>query len=150
MERKGLKRPADTLAGTCSKIARLLNQMNIRLNDMDERLERVDARLSTFSTKLECPVCLEKLSSRRGTSSTTCGHVFCTRCIDDAIAKKGECPTCRNILNSTQVHELFLFEWRGAVCIHRYRFDIPSLKLLYRVVDSYVILNYKEERINVQ
>lgn len=60
-------------------------------------------------SELECAVCLESMNSKRGTSATTCGHVYCTPCIEEVIKKKGECPTCRKALDSTQVHKLFLF-----------------------------------------
>ena len=56
----------------------------------------------------ECAVCLEMLSSKRGISATMCGHVYCTPCLTEVMYKKKECPTCRQTLDSTQVHPLFI------------------------------------------
>ena len=59
--------------------------------------------------ELECAICLESMMGQRGISSTVCGHVYCTACIEEVIEKKQECPTCRTPLNSSQVHKVFLF-----------------------------------------
>ncbi|HZW61365.1 MAG TPA: RING finger domain-containing protein [Candidatus Babeliales bacterium] len=51
--------------------------------------------------KQSCPICLEdKLTNPK---ALTCGHVFCTKCIDEALSKvsdrqgnlKIECPVCK-------------------------------------------------------
>lgn len=58
--------------------------------------------------ELECAICLEMVSSKRGISATMCGHVYCTPCITEVVFKKKECPTCRRTLESSQVHPLFI------------------------------------------
>lgn len=40
----------------------------------------------------KCTLCLERMKEP---SVTTCGHVFCWRCIQDWVREKTECPLCR-------------------------------------------------------
>lgn len=58
----------------------------------------------------ECPICLDPLSSK-GIASTTCGHVFCLKCIKASFKMTGKrCPTCRKLLKGAGggYHQLFL------------------------------------------
>jgi hypothetical protein len=75
-------------------------------NIIEDKMETTqkDSRL-----EWECAICLETVSSKRGISSTMCGHVYCTPCITEVVCKKMECPTCRRTLDTTQVHPLYLF-----------------------------------------
>ena len=77
---------------------------------------------------IQCPVCLDSLSTIRSKGktiwtlhittppyppgnhllSTTCGHVFCSFCLPESIKRDSKCPTCRKRLTSTDYHELFL------------------------------------------
>jgi len=41
----------------------------------------------------ECAICLA--SPQRNKSSTSCGHVFCHKCLNQCCWAKLECPTCR-------------------------------------------------------
>lgn len=40
--------------------------------------------------------------------STTCGHVFCDKCIRSAVQLQRRCPTCRKKLSLKQLHAIFL------------------------------------------
>lgn len=44
---------------------------------------------------LTCPVCLENLSNKRKPTSTKCGHIFCAKCIEQAIKATKKCPMCQ-------------------------------------------------------
>lgn len=61
-------------------------------------------------TSYKCPVCMD---TPQNATSTSCGHIFCHRCIHDAIrvgerrhieeglpskSAKGNCPVCRTVL----------------------------------------------------
>lgn len=58
--------------------------------------------------KPQCPICLETLGSMP-VSSTICGHIFCTPCIENCIKCQKKCPTCRKKLTLKMMHPLFLF-----------------------------------------
>ncbi|KZS97952.1 hypothetical protein SISNIDRAFT_449564 [Sistotremastrum niveocremeum HHB9708] len=52
-----------------------------------------------------CPLCLDNLKL---TTSTACGHVFCTPCIVEALKARRECPVCRKDAAPTDLRRLFL------------------------------------------
>lgn len=49
---------------------------------------------------VKCVLCLE---TRRDTSVTDCGHLFCWNCILDWMNQKEECPVCREALKKSSV-----------------------------------------------
>lgn len=55
---------------------------------------------SVVSDGVKCALCLE---SRQNASTTTCGHVFCWKCIMDWLDKKEDCPICREKLTKSSV-----------------------------------------------
>ncbi|XP_031570401.1 E3 ubiquitin-protein ligase complex slx8-rfp subunit slx8-like [Actinia tenebrosa] len=64
-----------------------------------------------FDKSITCPICLDDvhlIKRKRQLSSTTCGHVFCDKCIKNAIKTQSRCPTCRKKLTLRQIHPLFL------------------------------------------
>eukprot|EP00092_Neocalanus_flemingeri_P007531 GFUD01008129.1.p1 GENE.GFUD01008129.1~~GFUD01008129.1.p1 ORF type:complete len:155 (+),score=46.79 GFUD01008129.1:376-840(+) len=71
-----------------------------------------NAPSSPAPQSIQCPVCLESLSSIRRNGyhllSTTCGHVFCSHCLPECIRLNSQCPTCRKRLARGDYHQLFL------------------------------------------
>ncbi|CAM0884360.1 unnamed protein product [Alopecurus aequalis] len=55
--------------------------------------------------KFSCPVCMNELVNA---SSTTCGHIFCDRCIRASIQAQSKCPTCRRTLSLSGFHRVYL------------------------------------------
>ncbi|KAK9288525.1 hypothetical protein L1049_016984 [Liquidambar formosana] len=55
----------------------------------------------TFS----CPVCMGKLIEE---TSTKCGHIFCKKCIQGAIAAQKKCPTCRQKVTKRDIIRIYL------------------------------------------
>ncbi|CAM0884361.1 unnamed protein product [Alopecurus aequalis] len=55
--------------------------------------------------KFSCPVCMNELVNA---SSTTCGHIFCDRCIRTSIQTQSKCPTCRRTLSLSGFHRVYL------------------------------------------
>jgi len=59
-----------------------------------------------------CPVCLDNLprikSSGRDMMSTVCGHIFCSSCLSVCFKSNSRCPTCRKILLSKDMHQIFI------------------------------------------
>lgn len=61
---------------------------------------------------ITCPICMDDESTikrrKRQLTSTTCGHVFCDKCIRSAVQMQNKCPTCRKKLSLKQLHPIFL------------------------------------------
>ncbi|KAM0929980.1 hypothetical protein ACQ4PT_001244 [Festuca glaucescens] len=55
--------------------------------------------------KFSCPVCMNELVNA---SSTTCGHIFCHKCIRASIHAQTKCPTCRRTLSLSDFHRVYL------------------------------------------
>ena len=53
-----------------------------------------------FNQARKCTLCLEQM---KDPAATTCGHVFCWRCICDWCREKPECPLCRQSVGVSHV-----------------------------------------------
>jgi len=66
----------------------------------------------TQKNKITCPICMDDENTikrrKRQLTSTTCGHVFCDKCIRSAVQMQNKCPTCRKKLSLRQLHPIFL------------------------------------------
>eukprot|EP00112_Aurelia_sp_Birch-Aquarium-sp1_P021092 Seg559.1 transcript_id=Seg559.1/GoldUCD/mRNA.D3Y31 product="E3 ubiquitin-protein ligase RNF4" protein_id=Seg559.1/GoldUCD/D3Y31 len=62
--------------------------------------------------KISCPICMDDVDritrGHRQLVSTTCGHLFCNRCIVEAVRLQHKCPTCRKKLNNKQFHPVYI------------------------------------------
>uniref|UniRef100_A0ACD5Y2E7 Uncharacterized protein n=1 Tax=Avena sativa TaxID=4498 RepID=A0ACD5Y2E7_AVESA len=52
-----------------------------------------------------CPICLNKMEQP---SATSCGHVFCEKCIKASIKAQKKCPNCRKKLGPKGFHRVYL------------------------------------------
>jgi len=59
----------------------------------------------TNATNITCSICLDKI---KNITATVCGHIFCKKCIQNAIRKQKKCPMCRKSLTMNSIHPLFL------------------------------------------
>ncbi|KAI5104918.1 E3 ubiquitin-protein ligase RNF4 [Silurus meridionalis] len=48
------------------------------------------------------------IESGRLMVSTKCGHLFCSQCIRDSLARAHNCPTCRKKLTYKQYHPIYI------------------------------------------
>ena len=55
---------------------------------------------SSCISEQKCPICT---SSVVNASATTCGHVFCWKCIVPWLSRKPQCPLCRQACSSKEV-----------------------------------------------
>ncbi len=58
----------------------------------------------TAEPSLKCSICLCAPSEM---SATTCGHIFCTSCIEESLKSQKNCPNCRKKLGKKGVFPLF-------------------------------------------
>lgn len=59
---------------------------------------------------LNCPICLESLSSKSKPTTTRCGHIFCSVCLEKFIhvSKKKKCPTCQSNITLKSCTRLYI------------------------------------------
>ncbi|XP_050348911.1 uncharacterized protein LOC126772524 [Nymphalis io] len=56
----------------------------------------------------DCPICMEELG-KAPVSSTKCGHIFCSNCLEQSLKFEKRCPTCRKSLKGKLAyHALYL------------------------------------------
>ncbi|XP_054726174.1 uncharacterized protein LOC129236027 isoform X1 [Anastrepha obliqua] len=58
-------------------------------------------------TPFMCPVCMESCINNEPTS-TKCGHVFCARCIREAIRLTHKCPMCNKKLKPNMMFRIYI------------------------------------------
>lgn len=73
-----------------------------------EEIEKVKRELATLhmtSQIEECPICMDTIG-QLGSSTTKCGHKFCTPCFVKTVTRKNTCPMCRtDIMEKTEYAE---------------------------------------------
>ena len=58
-----------------------------------------------------CSTCLESFTSRSDISTTPCGHVFHTHCIEEWLENgQNHCPQCRKDCTHNQIIKLYFYE----------------------------------------
>ncbi|XP_051199328.2 uncharacterized protein [Lolium perenne] len=68
-------------------------------------VSRPRAKAAPKEPVFTCPVCLNKIEQP---STTSCGHVFCEKCIQESIKAQKKCPTCRKKLGPKSFHRVYL------------------------------------------
>ncbi|XP_050073077.1 uncharacterized protein LOC126561174 [Anopheles maculipalpis] len=57
--------------------------------------------------RIICPICYERLANRKAIS-TSCGHVFCSKCLLHSLRRFQNCPVCKESLtNSNKMHPVY-------------------------------------------
>lgn len=57
---------------------------------------------------LMCPICYELLNSKLKPTTTRCGHIFCTPCLEAFLRTSKKCPTCNANVTLKSCTRLFL------------------------------------------
>lgn len=57
--------------------------------------------------KLECSICLGSLG-HQAVSSTPCGHLYCSACIEISVETREVCPSCKAVVTLDELHRVFL------------------------------------------
>jgi len=59
------------------------------------------APLNEDETNENCSICFEPMNTIRYRRKTTCGHTFCSECLQEWLHKKKSCPLCNhNFVNN--------------------------------------------------
>lgn len=66
------------------------------------------------------------VDSGRLVVSTKCGHVFCSRCLRDALTSSHTCPTCRKRLTHRQYHPLYVWHHHCCRWWHHFRMCVQD------------------------
>ncbi|XP_030621630.1 E3 ubiquitin-protein ligase RNF4 [Chanos chanos] len=73
---------------------------------------QASTRARSMPGAVSCPVCMdayaEIIDSGRLMVSTKCGHLFCSQCLRDSLARAHTCPTCRKKLTHKQYHPIYI------------------------------------------
>lgn len=57
--------------------------------------------------RLECAICMNDFKDQNA-SSTECGHIFCTECIEGVIRSRERCPTCNSPAECDKLRRIYL------------------------------------------
>lgn len=63
---------------------------------------------SSSLSQSNCAICMD-LPFNNNPTSTLCGHVFCKKCIEQAIQLYQKCPICNRKLKKNQIHPIYFF-----------------------------------------
>lgn len=73
-------------------------------------INAINPRKRRFQVEMVCAICLDNIVYQR-VSTTKCGHIFCTECIERAIAERNHCPMCNTENNLNNLRRLHLPMW---------------------------------------
>lgn len=85
-------------------------EVKVKVDKVDEVALNSNKRRASSPDEgeiLECPICLKQIRSQ-GASSTVCGHLFCSKCIENAVQARGLCPSCNTEIDVNKVFRVFL------------------------------------------
>ncbi|XP_014673772.1 PREDICTED: peroxisome biogenesis factor 10-like [Priapulus caudatus] len=68
--------------------------------DLQENTTPAKSSAASLEPRSKCSLCLDV---RRDTTATSCGHLFCWRCIFEWAANKAECPLCREKFHQSRL-----------------------------------------------
>ncbi|CAH1795891.1 unnamed protein product [Owenia fusiformis] len=67
----------------------------------------INIPVTSLSEYFNCPVCMCQM---RNTLSTTCGHRYCAKCIEECVNRLHKCPCCNQALTVKELHKDPLFD----------------------------------------
>jgi hypothetical protein len=68
-----------------------------------EELKNKDTPAHVF----QCAICLCNAANNSELSSTRCGHIFCSPCLDASMKRCKKCPICRKAIPKNGFHRLY-------------------------------------------
>lgn len=73
--------------------------------DLDNTM---DTSSQALNVKIQCPICLDGVSGKNPVS-TVCGHIYCERCLTNALLNEKKCPMCKKPLRTKRdYHRIFI------------------------------------------
>lgn len=79
----------------------LIRGIYLQRDDVDESTMR------SYSNSAVCSLCTE---SRKDTCATSCGHLFCWKCIYESLNYQQFCPICREVIHPSRIIHLQNYE----------------------------------------
>ena len=107
---------SNTRASTTASVKVEPNKVSVKVEEKQTEKANADSISSGPFDKACCPICLETLDNLKNASIrlrvTICGHIMCKPCADSLIknARRAtfDCPNCRKLLLSSQIHDLYI------------------------------------------
>ncbi|XP_055317518.1 peroxisome biogenesis factor 10-like [Sitodiplosis mosellana] len=85
-------------------------EVKIKVDKVEEATSTANKRRAPSPAEaesMECSICFERMKGQ-DVSSTDCGHLFCSKCIKNAVRSRGLCPSCNTKLNLRKVRRVYL------------------------------------------
>ncbi|KAK5650709.1 hypothetical protein RI129_001738 [Pyrocoelia pectoralis] len=79
----------------------LMRGIYLQRDDVDE------STIRSYSNSAVCSLCTE---NRKDTCATSCGHLFCWKCIYESLNYQQFCPICREVIHPSRIIHLQNYE----------------------------------------
>lgn len=66
-----------------------------------------DSKIKSDQQKMECSICIESIGDQE-LSSTPCGHLYCSTCIEDSVKERELCPLCDTTVIFDDLRRIYL------------------------------------------
>uniref|UniRef100_A0A1J3DKP7 Putative SWI/SNF-related matrix-associated actin-dependent regulator of chromatin subfamily A member 3-like 1 n=1 Tax=Noccaea caerulescens TaxID=107243 RepID=A0A1J3DKP7_NOCCA len=81
------------------------NRTRLRSDQANVELNNSRKAKAVEEPKFNCPICMCPLTEEM---TTKCGHIFCNKCIRNAISIQPKCPACRKKVTPKDLIRIFL------------------------------------------
>ncbi|ESQ49311.1 hypothetical protein EUTSA_v10021611mg [Eutrema salsugineum] len=93
----------DVESGDTTRVSE--NRKKLQSDQANKSRKSNKAVATVEEPKFNCPICFCPFTEEM---STKCGHIFCNKCIRNAISCQAKCPTCRKKVTAKELIRVFL------------------------------------------